>query len=61
LTGLYLATHYDIKGKYYHPQAQEVINPLALDEDLQDRLWNFSDQLVKDFLDPLQVPSTEQS
>jgi NAD(P)-dependent dehydrogenase (short-subunit alcohol dehydrogenase family) len=53
LTGLYLATHPDIKGKYYHPQAQEVVNPLADDEELQDKLWDFSNELVKDYLAPI--------
>lgn len=40
----------DIRGKYYHPQAQEVINPLSLDETLQEDLWKFSDELVAKFL-----------
>jgi len=56
LTGLFLATATDrlvqgnIRGKYYHPQSQEVVNPVALNETLQDRLWAFSEELVKDFL-----------
>jgi NAD(P)-dependent dehydrogenase (short-subunit alcohol dehydrogenase family) len=62
LTGLYLATRNSnsgIQGKYFHPQAEEVINPLALDEDLQDKLWEFSDALVKDYLTPIQVAGAE--
>jgi len=39
-----------IRGKYYHPQAQEVLNPLSLDENLQKDLWEFSDALVAKFL-----------
>jgi NAD(P)-dependent dehydrogenase (short-subunit alcohol dehydrogenase family) len=53
LTGLYLATHGNIKGKYYHPQSQEVTNPLALDVELQDKLWDFSMELVQAYMDPL--------
>jgi len=41
----------DIRGKYYHPQAQEVVNPLAMDENLQREMWIFADQLVSSFLD----------
>lgn len=40
----------DIRGMYYHPQAQEVVNPLSLDEKLQSDLWKFSDELVSKFL-----------
>lgn len=56
LTGLFLGTAVDrlkeenIRGKYFHPQTQEVVNPLSLDEDLQSRLWAFSEELVKDYL-----------
>lgn len=39
----------DIRGKYFHPQSQEMVNPLALDTDLQQAVWKFSDELVKDF------------
>lgn len=39
----------DIRGKYFHPIAVEVINPLSLDEKLQDDLWRFLDDLVQDF------------
>jgi len=41
----------DIRGKYYHPQAQEVVNPLAMDETLQTEMWKFADQLVSGFID----------
>lgn len=57
LTGLFLgvATNQlkseNIRGRYYHPQSKEVINPLALDERLQDDLWNFSERLVQKYLD----------
>ena len=41
----------DIRGKYFHPQIQEIVNPLSLDEELQDKLWKFSDDLlVADFV-----------
>jgi NAD(P)-dependent dehydrogenase (short-subunit alcohol dehydrogenase family) len=40
----------NIRGKYFHPQAQEVVNPLSLDEELQKKLWDFSDSLVSKFL-----------
>ena len=39
----------NIRGKYFHPQSQEMVNPLALDVDLQNAVWAFSDELVKDF------------
>ena len=39
----------DIRGKYFHPIAVEVINPLSLDEKLQDDLWRFLDDLVQNF------------
>ena len=54
LTGLYLAATNDtsIRGRYFHPQAQEVIHPFSLDEKLQDDLWSFSDELVQAFLAP---------
>eukprot|EP00554_Chaetoceros_debilis_P002562 CAMPEP_0194094878 /NCGR_PEP_ID=MMETSP0149-20130528/55856_1 /TAXON_ID=122233 /ORGANISM="Chaetoceros debilis, Strain MM31A-1" /LENGTH=417 /DNA_ID=CAMNT_0038780739 /DNA_START=234 /DNA_END=1485 /DNA_ORIENTATION=+ len=29
----------EVKGKYFHAQTQEVVNPFALDEKLQDDLW----------------------
>ncbi|KAG7344802.1 short-chain dehydrogenase/reductase family protein [Nitzschia inconspicua] len=53
LTGLFLATHFDSRGKYYHPQAIEVVNELAVDESLQDKLWDFSEELVQDYLTPI--------
>mmetsp|Transcript_24181 Transcript_24181/g.36018 ORF Transcript_24181/g.36018 Transcript_24181/m.36018 type:complete len:378 (+) Transcript_24181:131-1264(+) len=56
LTQLFLGVATDklvsdnIRGKFYHPQAQEVVNPLSLDEKLQKDLWEFSDALVAKFL-----------
>lgn len=52
LTLLYLGVQLDqlkeknIRGKYYHPQTQEVVNEAALDEQRQDDLWKFCDELV---------------
>ena len=40
----------NIRGKYFHPQSVEVINPMSLDEVLQDKLWSFCEDLVKDFV-----------
>lgn len=40
----------DLRGRYFHPQAREIVNPLALDEELQTKLWAFLDELVKDFI-----------
>jgi len=40
----------NIRGKYYHPIAIEVVNPLSLDEELQDKVWTFLDDLIKDFV-----------
>lgn len=56
LTMLYLGVATDelvsknVRGKLFFPQSKEVVNPLSLDEDLQQRLWDFSESLVKDFL-----------
>lgn len=56
LTMLYLGAakeslvNNNIRGKYFHPQAQEIINPLSLDEKLQKELWEFSDDLISNFL-----------
>ncbi len=44
-----LAAH-DVRGKYFHPQAQEVVNPFALDEKVQKELWEFSEGLISQFL-----------
>jgi NAD(P)-dependent dehydrogenase (short-subunit alcohol dehydrogenase family) len=56
LTGLFLGVQVNrlvadnIRGKYYHPQAQKATNELANDVKLQDDLLEFSDFLVKDFV-----------
>lgn len=56
LTMLYLGVATDqlardnVRGKYFHPQAQEVVNPLAMDQLLQEKLWNFSGNLVSKFV-----------
>ena len=39
-----------VKGKYFHAQTQEVINPFALDEKLQDDLWRFTEEIVAPFI-----------
>ena len=56
LTGVFLAVAQDrlrqdnIRGQYYHPQTQRVTLPMADDVALQDRLWEFTEELVEDFL-----------
>ena len=55
LTALYLGVSEevitkDIRGKYFHPIAQEITNPFAQDEELQSKLWAFLDELVGDYL-----------
>ena len=56
LTLLYLGAATDdikegnLRGKYFHPQAVEVVNPKAEDTSLQDNFWSFCEELVKDFL-----------
>ena len=40
----------NIRGKFFHPQAVEVVNWNAEDEALQDKFWSFCEELVKDFL-----------
>jgi len=55
LTMLYLGTATEelrvnnIRGQYYHPQSVRLENPLANDPVLQTKIWDFSDELVKDF------------
>lgn len=54
LTQLYLATSPEveekkIQGEYYSPIARrsmDLINPLALNEDLAEELWNYSQRVV---------------
>jgi len=58
LTMLYLGVATDdlkkgVRGKYFHPQAHEVVNSFAMDESLQKKLWVFLDDLVNDY-----APST---
>jgi retinol dehydrogenase-14 len=56
LTGLFLGVAVDrlvqdnIRGRYFHPQAIEVTNPSAENEVLQNDLWEFSEELVEEFL-----------
>jgi len=56
LTGLFLGVavdrlvREDIRGQYFHPQAYPVVNPMALNETLQDALWDFSERLIQPFL-----------
>ena len=63
LTGLFLAVAEErirkdnIRGKYFHPMAQEVQNNYANDEQLQDKLWDFSEELIKDFLPVASEPT----
>lgn len=39
----------NVRGRYYHPIAIEVVNPLSLDEGLQHKVWAFLDDLVKGY------------
>ncbi|KAG0199990.1 hypothetical protein BGX31_004175, partial [Mortierella sp. GBA43] len=54
LTQLYLATspeieEKDIRGRYFIPIANEIQpNSFGLDEELQEKLWEFSEQLVRE-------------
>eukprot|EP00554_Chaetoceros_debilis_P011034 CAMPEP_0194111334 /NCGR_PEP_ID=MMETSP0150-20130528/10357_1 /TAXON_ID=122233 /ORGANISM="Chaetoceros debilis, Strain MM31A-1" /LENGTH=449 /DNA_ID=CAMNT_0038800737 /DNA_START=196 /DNA_END=1545 /DNA_ORIENTATION=- len=56
LTLLYLGTatgelmEKNITGKFFHPQAREVINAKSTDEKLQDELWKFSEELIANFI-----------
>jgi NAD(P)-dependent dehydrogenase (short-subunit alcohol dehydrogenase family) len=56
LTLLYLGTatgeltEKNISGKFFHPQAREVINSKSMDEKLQDEFWKFSEELVANFV-----------
>ena len=56
LTGLFLGVETErlikenIRGKYFHPQSQEVVNPMAEDEKLQKDLWDFSESLIQKYL-----------
>jgi retinol dehydrogenase 14 len=60
LTGLYLGTNVDalvkqnIRGQYYHPQSIRILNhPYMNDTILQEQLWNFTEELVKEYLPKL--------
>ncbi|KAF9367865.1 hypothetical protein CPB97_005206, partial [Podila verticillata] len=52
LTQLYCATSpeiesKDIRGKYFIPIANQLDpNPIAFDEDLQERLWSWTENIV---------------
>ncbi|GAX26371.1 hypothetical protein FisN_2Hh211 [Fistulifera solaris] len=65
LTGHFLGVAKDrlasenIRGKYFHPQSKEVINELALDERLQEDLWNFSESLVQKFMNAENTATVE--
>ncbi|KAF9103358.1 hypothetical protein BGX29_003450 [Mortierella sp. GBA35] len=54
LTQLYLATspeveEKDIRGRYFIPVAKEIQpSPYARDEELQEKLWAFSERLVRE-------------
>jgi NAD(P)-dependent dehydrogenase (short-subunit alcohol dehydrogenase family) len=57
LTGLYLGTNVDalvkqnIRGRYYHPQSIPILDhPYMNDTIFQEQLWNFTEELVKDYL-----------
>lgn len=54
LTQLYLATspevvNKDIRGRFFIPVAKELgLNSEALDVDLQEKLWEYSEKIVKE-------------
>lgn len=57
LTGLYLGTNTNalvmenIRGQYYHPQSIPILDhPYMNATVLQEELWYFAEELVKDFL-----------
>jgi NAD(P)-dependent dehydrogenase (short-subunit alcohol dehydrogenase family) len=56
LTELYLGVATDeiqekqLRGKYFHPQSVEVINPYAENEELQENVWQLCEGLVEKFL-----------
>ncbi|KAF9369116.1 hypothetical protein CPB97_003899 [Podila verticillata] len=56
LTQLYCATSpeiesKDIRGKYFIPIANELDpNPIAFDEDLQERLWSWTENIIREKL-----------
>jgi hypothetical protein len=58
LTPLYLGVAIDdiqqknINDKFYSPVAVEVASPpeIAMNEEMQDKVWNFCDELVKEFI-----------
>ncbi|KAL7577797.1 hypothetical protein ACA910_010552 [Epithemia clementina (nom. ined.)] len=55
-TGLFLGVHSQyleqnqIRGQYFHPQGEPILNPLAQDEEKQRALWEFSESLIQDYL-----------
>lgn len=50
-TTLYVYNQVKSTGHYYSDQKQEKVNPLALDEELQDAVWNYSLAKVQSYLE----------
>lgn len=56
LTELYLGVATEdiqekqLRGKYFHPQSVEVVNPYAENEELQENVWQLFEGLVEKFL-----------
>lgn len=56
LTQLYLAVEADAlvandtRGKYFNPIAKQVAHPFGSETELQKRVWEFLDDLVKDYI-----------
>jgi retinol dehydrogenase-12 len=56
LTELYLGVATEdiqekqLRGRYFHPQSVEVVNPYAENEELQENVWQLCEGLVEKFL-----------
>ncbi len=61
-TTLYLATSSEVEGvtgQFFDLKKMKRANPIAYDESAQKRLWNLSDKLVAQWLDPVQSARAE--
>jgi len=61
-TTLYLASSSEVKGvtgQFFDLKKPKRANPIAYDESAQKRLWNLSEKLVAQWLDPVQSARAE--
>ena len=40
----------DIRGRFFSPMGVEVVHEQSMDVELQEKVWNLCEDLVKDFI-----------